>query len=50
MEDIFLAAGVCHGDIRPPNVLRGSDGKLRLIDFGLSTLVDPSQFPPAQNL
>jgi len=45
MEGAFLAAGVCHGDIRPPNVLRGSDGKLRLIDFGFSTLVDPTPIP-----
>jgi len=42
IEDAFLAAGVCHGDIRPRNVLRGSDGRLRLVDFGFSTLVDPS--------
>jgi len=28
IEETFLAAGVCHGDIRPANVLRGSDGEI----------------------
>ena len=35
---MFLEEGILHGDIRPANVLRGPDGKLRLIDFGYSTL------------
>jgi len=34
----FEKAGICHGDIRPPNVLRAPDGTLRLVDFGISTL------------
>ena len=41
LENKFSAAGVRHGDLRPPNVLRGPDGRLRLIDFGFSTLFDP---------
>ena len=40
LKNKFSAAGICHGDIRPPNVLRGPDGGLRLIDFGFSTLFD----------
>jgi serine/threonine protein kinase len=40
LENKFSAAGIRHGDIRPPNVLRGPDGGLRLIDFGFSTLFD----------
>jgi len=38
IENIFLEEGILHEDIRPPNVLRGPDGKLRLIDFGYASL------------
>ncbi|KZO91328.1 hypothetical protein CALVIDRAFT_558233 [Calocera viscosa TUFC12733] len=31
-------AGIYHGDIRPPNILRDDRGKLRLIDFHHATL------------
>ncbi|HWB74291.1 MAG TPA: serine/threonine-protein kinase [Nannocystaceae bacterium] len=30
------AAGLCHGDVKPRNVIVGSDGRPRLVDFGLA--------------
>jgi serine/threonine protein kinase len=28
--------GVCHGDVKPENMLRGADGRVRLTDFSVS--------------
>ena len=28
--------GVCHGDVKPDNMLRGADGRVRLTDFSVS--------------
>lgn len=41
IELAFKKAGIEHNDIRPNSVLRGLDGSLRLIDFGLAQLVTP---------
>jgi serine/threonine protein kinase len=35
----FEEAGICHGDIAARNVLRSPDRRLRLVDFGISTLM-----------
>lgn len=46
VTDVFLAAGaglaaahaanIIHSDVKPANILRGDDGRIRVADFGLS--------------
>ena len=33
------AAGIIHGDVKPANILVGEDGRVRVTDFGLASLV-----------
>lgn len=33
------AAGIVHGDVKPANILVGDDGRVRVTDFGLASLV-----------
>ena len=36
------AAGIVHGDIKAQNVVRGTDGRIVLMDFGAARLRDPA--------
>ena len=33
-------AGICHGDVKPANLLVARDGTLKLLDFGLARFMD----------
>jgi len=51
--EVLELRGVVHRDIRPPNLVLGSDGVPRLVDFGLARLSDASrhtQFEPSEYL
>jgi eukaryotic-like serine/threonine-protein kinase len=34
--------GVIHGDLKPPNILVGHDGVIKLVDFGIASLLSSS--------
>ena len=42
------AAGLVHRDFKPSNVLVGSDGRVRVADFGLVRAVDSEEVPAAR--
>jgi len=37
---VVHSQGVFHGDIKPENILMGSNGQLRIADFGMAKLFE----------
>lgn len=37
--------GVLHRDLKPSNIMRGEDGEITVVDWGLATLADPQSRP-----
>jgi eukaryotic-like serine/threonine-protein kinase len=37
------AAGLVHRDVKPANLLRGDDGRVRIADFGLAIVAEPAR-------
>ena len=43
-------AGIVHRDVKPPNILVCTDGRVKVADFGIAKAVEDTQAPPAESL